>query len=84
MSWNRQREEQKKGGDEKDKPWLSVSLKPENFVPGLLIGFFLGLFVDLSTAAVRGVGRRGASITRSNRGVDGDLKMVGVKIGRTL
>ncbi|KAJ6830364.1 putative peptidyl-tRNA hydrolase 2 [Iris pallida] len=31
-------------------PWLATSLKPENFVPGLLIGFLLGLFFDLSSA----------------------------------
>ncbi|KAJ6824338.1 putative peptidyl-tRNA hydrolase 2 [Iris pallida] len=31
-------------------PWLATSLKPENLVPGLLIGFLLGLFFDLSSA----------------------------------
>lgn len=80
MSWNQQREKQRRGGEKNDNPWFSESMKPENFVPGLLIGFLLGLFVDLSTAAVRGAGRRGASITRSNRGGDGDLKMVGVSL----
>ncbi|CAK9325500.1 unnamed protein product [Citrullus colocynthis] len=30
------------------KEWLSVSFKPENFIPGLVIGFILGLFLDLS------------------------------------
>ncbi|KGN60321.1 peptidyl-tRNA hydrolase 2, mitochondrial isoform X1 [Cucumis sativus] len=31
-----------------EKEWLSVSFKPENFIPGLVIGFILGLFLDLS------------------------------------
>ncbi|KAK1289829.1 hypothetical protein QJS10_CPB18g01046 [Acorus calamus] len=33
---------------EEEAPWLSVSLKPENFLPGIVIGFLLGLFMDLS------------------------------------
>lgn len=28
--------------------WLGVSFKPENFIPGLIIGFICGLFLDLS------------------------------------
>ncbi|KAI4337503.1 hypothetical protein L6164_015911 [Bauhinia variegata] len=28
--------------------WLGVSFKPENFFPGLVIGFILGLLLDLS------------------------------------
>ncbi|KAL2543573.1 Peptidyl-tRNA hydrolase II (PTH2) family protein [Forsythia ovata] len=28
--------------------WLGVSFKPENFIPGLIIGFICGLFMDLS------------------------------------
>ncbi|PSR91268.1 Peptidyl-tRNA hydrolase [Actinidia chinensis var. chinensis] len=31
-----------------DREWLAVSFKPENFIPGLVIGFILGLFLDLS------------------------------------
>ncbi|XP_047341024.1 peptidyl-tRNA hydrolase 2, mitochondrial isoform X2 [Impatiens glandulifera] len=30
-----------------EREWLTVSFKPENFVPGLVIGFILGLFLDL-------------------------------------
>ncbi|CDP08168.1 unnamed protein product [Coffea canephora] len=33
---------------EEKKEWLGVSFKPENFIPGLIIGFIFGLFLDLS------------------------------------
>ncbi|XP_074585066.1 uncharacterized protein LOC141840877 isoform X1 [Curcuma longa] len=33
-----------------EEPWLARSLKPENFLPGLLIGFLMGLFFDLSAS----------------------------------
>ncbi|KAL3500601.1 hypothetical protein ACH5RR_039694 [Cinchona calisaya] len=33
---------------EEQKEWLGVSFKPENFIPGLIIGFIFGLFLDLS------------------------------------
>lgn len=31
-----------------EQPWLAVSLRPENFIPGLIVGFLLGLFMDFS------------------------------------
>ncbi|CAI9093551.1 OLC1v1029075C2 [Oldenlandia corymbosa var. corymbosa] len=31
-----------------EKQWLRVSFKPENFIPGLIIGFICGLLLDLS------------------------------------
>lgn len=31
-----------------EKAWLGASFRPENFVPGLVIGFILGLLFDLS------------------------------------
>lgn len=33
----------------REEPWLATTLRPENFVPGLVIGFLLGLFFDLSS-----------------------------------
>ncbi|XP_011626720.1 peptidyl-tRNA hydrolase 2, mitochondrial isoform X3 [Amborella trichopoda] len=33
--------------EKRQEPWLASSLKPENFVPGLLIGFLLGLLLEL-------------------------------------
>lgn len=33
---------------QQQKEWLSVSFKPENFLPGLIIGFIVGMFLDLS------------------------------------
>ncbi|KAJ3670973.1 hypothetical protein LUZ60_008399 [Juncus effusus] len=38
----------------KEEPWLAVSLKPENFLPGIIIGFLFGLFVDFSFLSSRG------------------------------
>ncbi|GAV65533.1 PTH2 domain-containing protein [Cephalotus follicularis] len=34
----------------REREWLAVSFKPENFIPGLIIGFILGLFLDLSSS----------------------------------
>ncbi|XP_028802129.1 peptidyl-tRNA hydrolase 2, mitochondrial [Neltuma alba] len=31
-----------------EREWLGVSFKPENFIPGLVIGFIIGLLFDLS------------------------------------
>ncbi|KAI3454095.1 hypothetical protein Pfo_010758 [Paulownia fortunei] len=31
-----------------EREWLGVSFKPENFIPGLIIGFIFGFFLDLS------------------------------------
>ncbi|XP_052209126.1 uncharacterized protein LOC127812668 isoform X2 [Diospyros lotus] len=31
-----------------EREWFAPSFKPENFIPGLFIGFILGLFLDLS------------------------------------
>ncbi|XP_026664553.2 probable peptidyl-tRNA hydrolase 2 isoform X2 [Phoenix dactylifera] len=34
----------------REEPWLAASLRPENFLPGLVIGFLLGLFIDLTAS----------------------------------
>ncbi|XP_059275018.1 uncharacterized protein LOC132635820 isoform X2 [Lycium barbarum] len=31
-----------------EKEWLGASFKPENFIPGIVIGFILGLLLDLT------------------------------------
>ena len=33
-----------------EEPWLAASLRPANFLPGLAIGFLLGLLLDLSSS----------------------------------
>ncbi|KAL6851766.1 hypothetical protein ACP4OV_020330 [Aristida adscensionis] len=78
------------GGRRKgEEPWLAVSLRPANLLPGLAIGFLLGLLVDLSSswrakaspapapaaAAARGAGSKRASGTSSAAGGE-ELKMV--------
>ncbi|KAK4790880.1 hypothetical protein SAY86_031293 [Trapa natans] len=37
---------------------FAVSFKPENFIPGVIIGFLFGLFYDLSKPAGSGLRRR--------------------------
>ncbi|CAN0907220.1 Peptidyl-tRNA hydrolase 2, mitochondrial [Linum grandiflorum] len=39
---------------------LSETFQPENFIPGLVIGFIIGLFLDLSTKPSKG------SVTKKN------------------
>ncbi|XP_072968714.1 uncharacterized protein [Typha angustifolia] len=46
----------------REEPWLASSLKPENFLPGLVIGLLLGLFMDLS-ASYRGSSKRNSNST---------------------
>ncbi|KAM3405438.1 hypothetical protein ACQJBY_008115 [Aegilops geniculata] len=39
------------GGKRKDEePWLAAGIRPANFLPGLAIGFLLGLLLDLSSS----------------------------------
>ncbi|VAH09412.1 unnamed protein product [Triticum turgidum subsp. durum] len=39
------------GGKRKDEePWLAAGVRPANFLPGLAIGFLLGLLLDLSSS----------------------------------
>ncbi|WOL20536.1 putative peptidyl-tRNA hydrolase 2 isoform X2 [Canna indica] len=72
--------------EEREKePWLARGLKPENFLPGLLIGFLLGLLLDLSAPRISGVtkaksSRNGkhqlGSAASSSGGTGDELKMV--------
>ncbi|KAG9449155.1 hypothetical protein H6P81_009120 [Aristolochia fimbriata] len=64
---------------QREETWLAASLKPENFIPGLIVGFLLGLFVDFP----RSKNARGPSLPnscRQQKGVsqsgDEELKMV--------
>ena len=38
----------KKQQQKQEGQWLALSFNPENFIPGLVIGFILGLLLDLS------------------------------------
>ncbi|KAJ0986413.1 hypothetical protein J5N97_004769 [Dioscorea zingiberensis] len=64
---------------DREEPWLARSLKPENFVPGLVIGFLMGLFLDLS-ASYRGRSLKGGplpkQLTTASDGGGEELKMV--------
>uniref|UniRef100_A0A166FRB8 peptidyl-tRNA hydrolase n=1 Tax=Daucus carota subsp. sativus TaxID=79200 RepID=A0A166FRB8_DAUCS len=37
-----------KRGDKRGKEWLAVNFKPENFIPGLIIGFVFGFLFDMA------------------------------------
>jgi len=58
-----------------EEPWLAASLRPANFLPGLAIGFLLGLLLDLSSSwrpksssapAPRAAAARGSSSKRAS------------------
>ncbi|KAL5229414.1 hypothetical protein ABZP36_028190 [Zizania latifolia] len=73
-----------------EEPWLAASLRPGNFLPGLAIGFLLGLLVDLSSSwrpksapalapaapASRGYKRTGGSSSAGGGTGGEELKMV--------
>ncbi|RRT82625.1 hypothetical protein B296_00019627, partial [Ensete ventricosum] len=76
-----------------EEPWLAQCLKPENCLPGMIVGFLLGLFLDLS-ATRRVSDPRGKSSSRpgkhrsmsaaassssSSGGTSEELKMVAQK-----
>jgi PTH2 family peptidyl-tRNA hydrolase len=73
-----------------EEPWLAASLRPANFLPGLAIGFLLGVLLDLSSswrpksspapapaaASARGSSSKRASGSSFASGGE-ELKMVG-------
>ncbi|KAF9613019.1 hypothetical protein IFM89_005453 [Coptis chinensis] len=67
--------------------WFSVNFSPENFIPGLIIGFVFGLLLDLTKLPKKNSnGRKTIPFPTSNKlkqqrqqtspGTDEDLKMV--------
>ncbi|XP_077209921.1 peptidyl-tRNA hydrolase II (PTH2) family protein isoform X2 [Tasmannia lanceolata] len=77
-SWKNHRGRDK---NERQEPWLALSLRPENFIPGLIVGFLLGLFIDLSRPPKNNI--KGKPISNSGREqrlvshtTDEELKMV--------
>lgn len=65
-----------------EKEVLGVSFRPENFIPGLIIGFIFGFFLDLTKLAKNPSGRKiGSSPTKHQPRIvssnsDEELKMV--------
>ncbi|TVU20550.1 hypothetical protein EJB05_36764 [Eragrostis curvula] len=51
-----------------EEPWLAASLRAANFLPGLAIGFLLGLFLDLSSSWKPRLGPATAPAAASARG----------------
>ncbi|KAL3744427.1 hypothetical protein ACJRO7_013656 [Eucalyptus globulus] len=72
----------KKQPKKEEKEWLAVSFRPENFVPGLISGFILGWFIDLSKPTKSNTRRRNFLPGKQQEqdlvssGGDQDLKMV--------
>ncbi|KAI7757486.1 hypothetical protein M8C21_001471 [Ambrosia artemisiifolia] len=63
-----------------DKGWLGQSFQPQNFIPGLVIGFIFGILLDLTKPITRNssiIGRRKNNGVLSNSSnPDEDFKMV--------
>jgi len=73
-----QKQEEKQKGE-----WLSGSFKPENLIPGLVIGFICGLLIDLSKPTRNRLSNKIFSSTKlqnqlsvSTNAADQELKMV--------
>jgi PTH2 family peptidyl-tRNA hydrolase len=69
-------QQQKQKGEE----WLSGSFKPENFIPGLIIGFICGFLIDLSKPTTNHLSNKIFSSSNlqpsASSNADQDLKMV--------
>ncbi|CAL0319247.1 unnamed protein product [Lupinus luteus] len=65
-----------------EKEWLAGSFKPENFIPGLVIGFIFGLFLDLTKPNGNQLPKKSFSSGKLQQNLsvssygDQDLKMV--------
>ncbi|KAL8054328.1 hypothetical protein ABFX02_05G130400 [Erythranthe guttata] len=61
-----------------EKEWLGVSFKPENLIPGLIIGFILGFFFDLSNQSKTSNPKQIRNNQQNNMSTNSDeeLKMV--------
>ncbi|XP_068643209.1 uncharacterized protein [Aristolochia californica] len=75
-SWQQQSRPEKKR--QKEETWLASTLKPENFIPGLIVGFLLGLFVDFPAKSARGKSLPNSCTQQKgvSQGGDDELKMV--------
>uniref|UniRef100_A0A7C8ZFX9 peptidyl-tRNA hydrolase n=1 Tax=Opuntia streptacantha TaxID=393608 RepID=A0A7C8ZFX9_OPUST len=69
----RSRKQQQHGKEEKE--WLGLSFRPENFIPGVVIGFILGLLLDLTKPPKNPPRPRKQQFISSNH-TDEELKMV--------
>ncbi|WJX35808.1 aminoacyl-tRNA hydrolase [Trifolium repens] len=76
-SRQQQQQQKQKGGE-----WLSGSFKPENFIPGLIIGFICGFLIDLSKPTTNHLSNKILSSSKLQHqlsvssNADQDLKMV--------
>lgn len=71
-NWQKQQQKQKQKGE-----WLSASFKPENFIPGLVIGFICGLLIDLTKPTRNHLSTKLQNqLSVSTNGADQELKMV--------
>ncbi|CAK9188458.1 unnamed protein product [Ilex paraguariensis] len=68
-----------------EREWFAVSFKPENFIPGLVIGFIFGMLLDLSkptksttkrNSGLVGKHQQQQSILMASSNSDEELKMV--------
>ncbi|KAH0642448.1 hypothetical protein KY290_034040 [Solanum tuberosum] len=67
-----------------EKEWLGASFKPENFIPGIVIGFIIGLLLDLSKPSKSNTLKKTSNLLNRNQPekilspakADEELKMV--------
>ena len=60
-------------------PWLAKALNPASLLPGMVIGFLLGLWVELPKGGFRGSSvpaKEGSRNVSSSSDAGGELKMV--------
>ncbi|KAL3330373.1 hypothetical protein AABB24_034289, partial [Solanum stoloniferum] len=67
-----------------EKEWLGASFKPENFLPGIVVGFIIGLLLDLSKPSKSNTLKKTSNLLNRNQPekilspakADEELKMV--------
>ncbi|GKV03444.1 hypothetical protein SLEP1_g15739 [Rubroshorea leprosula] len=80
--WGSSRNASQSQNKKQEREWLGVSFRPENFIPGLVIGFILGLLLDLSTPLENPTKKKnfppgkGQRLSVSSSNSDQELKMV--------
>ncbi|XP_058114947.1 uncharacterized protein LOC131257951 isoform X2 [Magnolia sinica] len=80
-SWRNPSQHSKSQQQKNQEPWFAVSIKPQNMIPGLIIGFLLGFLIDLSAPHKRNTRNNSFSNLKRQQqlisdGCDEELKMV--------
>ncbi|XP_010526171.1 PREDICTED: peptidyl-tRNA hydrolase 2, mitochondrial isoform X2 [Tarenaya hassleriana] len=81
--WSSSRKPSQPQSKKQEREWIGGSFKAENFIPGIVIGFILGMLLDLSKQVKSPIGKSRLlssktqkQSTVSSNGSDQELKMV--------